>query len=78
MRFSSYVLAAAGIAAFAAAAPTQLSKRISKLKFFGVNESGPEFGQNNLPGVKGTDYVWPTLSTIDVRDIGTSYVKRDR
>ena len=49
-------------AALALAAPT---KRASKLQFFGVNESGPEFGEGNLPGTYGKDYIWPTLSTID-------------
>ena len=30
-------------------------KRVPKLKFFGVNESGPEFGNTNLSGTKGKD-----------------------
>lgn len=66
MRFSTCLLAA-GTASLALAAPLEgrPSKRASKLKFFGVNESGPEFGTSNLPGTLGTDYVWPTLSTID-------------
>lgn len=64
MRFSS-VLLAAGAASVTLAAPVSLSKRVSKMEFFGVNESGPEFGDGKYPGVKNTDYVWPTLSTID-------------
>ncbi|OCL02633.1 glycoside hydrolase family 5 protein [Glonium stellatum] len=65
MRFFSLLLAA-GTAGLALAAPIgEKKKRVSKMKFFGVNESGPEFGNTNLPGTKGKDYTWPTLSTID-------------
>lgn len=39
--------------------------RAGGLQFVGVNEAGPEFGEGNLPGTYGTDYTWPTLSTID-------------
>lgn len=31
---------------------------------FGSNESGAEFGETKLPGVLGTDYIWPDASTI--------------
>jgi endoglucanase len=31
---------------------------------FGSNESGAEFGETKLPGVLGTDYIWPSASTI--------------
>jgi endoglucanase len=51
MLFKSYLVAA--FVAFATAKP--IRKRASKLEFFGVNESGPEFGSNNIPGVLGTD-----------------------
>lgn len=66
MRFSTCLLAV-GTASLALAAPLEgrPSKRASKLKFFGINESGPEFGTGNVPGTLGTDYIWPTLSTID-------------
>ncbi|KAL1301956.1 hypothetical protein AAFC00_002412 [Neodothiora populina] len=65
MHFSTLLLAA-GTAGLAFAAPLErTSKRSNKLQFFGINESGPEFGTNNIPGTLGTDYVWPTLSTID-------------
>ncbi|GME24122.1 putative glycoside hydrolase family 5 protein [Neofusicoccum parvum] len=64
MRVSTVLLA--GTASLALAAPVQKEeKRASKFEFFGVNESGPEFGEGNLPGTLNTDYVWPTLSTID-------------
>ncbi|KAK4539263.1 hypothetical protein LTR36_000841 [Oleoguttula mirabilis] len=56
----SIFVAAAGLSALAFAAPAH--EKRTKLQFFGVNESGPEFG-TSLPGVYGTDYTWPTLST---------------
>jgi len=48
--------------------PTVIADGASKSKnfdFFGVNESGPEFGEKTFPGVKGKEYQWPKLSTID-------------
>nr|AAB51451.1 endo-beta-1,4-glucanase [Macrophomina phaseolina] len=64
MRLSTLLIA--GSASLALAAPVQKEeKRASNFQFFGVNESGPEFGETKLPGTKNTDYVWPTLSTID-------------
>lgn len=63
MHFSTLILALLSTVS-ALAAPTR-EKRASKLSFFGVNESGPEFGEGNLPGVAGTDYTFPTLSTYD-------------
>ena len=65
MRFFS-ILLAASTSSLALAAPVgEKEKRVSKLKFFGVNESGPELGNTNLPGTQGRNYVWPTLSTIE-------------
>ncbi|KAF7981550.1 hypothetical protein HWV62_33151 [Athelia sp. TMB] len=37
----------------------------TKFKYFGVNESGAEFGNTAWPGVLGTDYEWPADSSID-------------
>ncbi|KAJ7593237.1 endoglucanase [Mycena floridula] len=37
----------------------------TKFKFFGVNESGAEFGNNVIPGTLGTDYTFPAPSSID-------------
>ncbi|KAJ8455164.1 hypothetical protein ONZ45_g10336 [Pleurotus djamor] len=37
----------------------------TKFKYFGVNQSCAEFGENNIPGVLGTDYTWPSPSSID-------------
>jgi endoglucanase len=30
-------------------------KAASKFQWFGINESGPEFGEKKFPGVKGKD-----------------------
>ncbi|THH13741.1 hypothetical protein EUX98_g9687 [Antrodiella citrinella] len=37
----------------------------TKFSLFGVNESGAEFGNTVIPGVLGTDYTWPSPSSID-------------
>lgn len=41
-----------------------VSSSRADIKYAGVNLSGAEFGQNNLPGVFGTDYTWPTSAEI--------------
>ncbi|EIN13297.1 endoglucanase [Punctularia strigosozonata HHB-11173 SS5] len=50
-------------------APTTSGRTCSgtktKFSYFGVNESGAEFGNANIPGVYGTDYIWPAPSSID-------------
>ncbi|PYI05518.1 glycoside hydrolase, partial [Aspergillus sclerotiicarbonarius CBS 121057] len=40
------------------------AKRASSFLWFGSNESGAEFGQTNIPGTLGTDYIWPAASDI--------------
>ncbi|KAJ6513190.1 endoglucanase [Mycena sanguinolenta] len=37
----------------------------TKFKFFGVNESGAEFGNTVIPGTWGTDFTFPAPSSID-------------
>jgi endoglucanase len=37
----------------------------ARLKYIGVNEAGAEFAPQNLPGVLGKDYIFPTTSSID-------------
>lgn len=73
MKFIS-IIVAAGTAALAVAAPSKRQAKSSKLQFWGVNESGAEFGQTNLPGVYNKDYTWYDLNSIDVSD----YIKRPR
>ncbi|CAI7579355.1 unnamed protein product [Penicillium palitans] len=64
MRLDQIALLAA-VAGFAAAAPANNhAKRASPFKWFGASESGAEFGENNLPGVYGTDYIFPDASAI--------------
>jgi endoglucanase len=58
------VLAAATLVGAVFAAPTA-EKRASKLKWFGINESGAEFGEKNFTGVYGTEYIWYDFNTID-------------
>jgi len=76
MRFSSLLLGAATFsgafsapAANADPAPNERSvssnKKRSNFWFAGVNESGAEFGNSNIPGTLGTDYTWPSTSSID-------------
>lgn len=48
-----------------AAPPT--SSGTGKFKWFGINESGAEFGQGNYPGVWGTHFIFPANSALDVR-----------
>ncbi|CUA74336.1 hypothetical protein RSOLAG22IIIB_05498 [Rhizoctonia solani] len=37
----------------------------TKFKYFGVNQSCAEFGEGKWPGVLGTDYIWPSTTSID-------------
>ncbi|KAI5245174.1 glycoside hydrolase [Aureobasidium subglaciale] len=68
MHISSLLLAAGSASAVLSQPLTRLGQRAvntsGKLQFVGINESGPEFGEGNIPGKLGTDYTWPDLSTI--------------
>ncbi|PVH89056.1 glycoside hydrolase family 5 protein [Cadophora sp. DSE1049] len=59
------LLLVASTAVLAVAAPSDKEKRAKNFQFFGVNESGAEFGNGNLPGTLNKDYIWPPTSTID-------------
>lgn len=37
-----------------------------KVEYAGVNLAGADFGQQNLPGTYGTDYIYPSSSDIDI------------
>lgn len=52
MRLTSFLYTSLAVGnALAAPAPeSSLDKRAGNFKFFGVNEAGPEFGNQNLPG----------------------------
>jgi endoglucanase len=48
-----------------AALPTSASaSRV--FQWFGVNESGAEFGNTAIPGELGKDYTWPNTSSIEI------------
>jgi len=77
-RFATLVAAASLLAGVLATptptvnAPTRTDKRaltcsgsLTKFTYFGVNESGAEFGNTNIPGSLNTDYTWPSPSSID-------------
>lgn len=69
MRFLDLILGAATVVSVLAAPAGDESakvKRKSKFMFTGVNESGAEFGNKNLPGRLDKDYTWPSKSAIDV------------
>ncbi|TEB34778.1 endoglucanase [Coprinellus micaceus] len=38
---------------------------VAKFKYFGVNQSGAEFGENVIPGTLGKDYTWPSPTSVD-------------
>jgi endoglucanase len=59
MRFINTLIAASTALLAVAAPSTEKKKRLSKFQWFGVNESGAEFGSGDIPGVLGTDYTWP-------------------
>ncbi|OOF95328.1 glycoside hydrolase family 5 protein [Aspergillus carbonarius ITEM 5010] len=46
------------------ASTSSRGKRASSFKWFGSNVSGAEFGQANIPGTLGTDYIWPSASDV--------------
>jgi endoglucanase len=65
MLFSN-LLAAAALVSTAFAAPSDKETRANrKLKWFGINESGAEFGEGNIPGVYNKDFTWYDTKTID-------------
>lgn len=63
----SALAAPAGIDNTPTSTRTIKNKRASKFQFVGVNQSGAEFGNKDLPGTLGKHYTWPVHSTIDVR-----------
>ncbi|KAK0625037.1 glycoside hydrolase superfamily [Bombardia bombarda] len=70
MRFLDIIVGAVAVGTALAApatsdSPTKTSKRASKFQFVGINESGAEFGNKDLPGQLGKHYTWPVHSTID-------------
>lgn len=62
MYFSNFLLL--GTAALAVAAPSRKQKRVNNFQWFGVNESGAEFGNTQIPGTLGTQYIWPVTYVV--------------
>ncbi|KAK8175907.1 glycoside hydrolase superfamily [Phyllosticta citrichinensis] len=64
MRFFS-LFVATGAAGLALAAPYHKhQKGQGKICYIGINEAGPEFGEGNIPGVLGQDYIWPDAASM--------------
>ncbi|KAL5120593.1 hypothetical protein ACEQ8H_001612 [Pleosporales sp. CAS-2024a] len=59
------VLAFTAFFGAAFAAPGEEKRQDGKLQWFGINESGAEFGEKNFTGVYGREYIWYDLNTID-------------
>jgi hypothetical protein len=57
MRLPNLLLLFTGV--LAAATPFDKQKRVKNFQWFGVNESGAEFGSTTIPGTLGKDYTWP-------------------
>ncbi|PYH43176.1 putative extracellular endoglucanase/cellulase [Aspergillus saccharolyticus JOP 1030-1] len=69
MRISNLVIAASAAGMVNALPKREIKKRSSGFTFFGVSESGAEFGSG--VGTLGTTYTWPTTSQIQIlRDAG--------
>lgn len=65
MHIASLLLAAGSASVVISQPLARLGQRAAgKLQFVGINESGPEFGEGNIPGRLGTDYTWPDLGSI--------------
>lgn len=78
MKFAQIFLAASA-ATVAFAYPTgrhvdptaDVKKHANGFTWFGVSESGAEFGESNIPGTLGNDYAWPETSQVKIlRDQG--------
>ncbi|KAJ5174979.1 CAZyme family GH5 [Penicillium canariense] len=64
MRLNHIIFLAAAAGSAVAVPFKDHAKRASAFQWFGSNESGAEFGSGNIPGVWGTDYIFPDTSTI--------------
>jgi len=66
MHITNTLVAALSLASAVTAAPKSKKQVNRKLQFFGINESGAEFGEKNFTGVYGREYIWYDYSTLDV------------
>lgn len=66
------ILSTIATAGIVSASP--LSRRApAHFKYFGVDESVAEFGQQNIPGTWGKDFYFPSNDALDVRRIFSVY-----
>ena len=56
---SMLLVASTAVLAVVAPATEKKKRALKKFTYFGVNESGAEFGNGNLPGQLNKDYTWP-------------------
>lgn len=66
MHFGNVLLAASTVVLAVAAPSVEKKKRANKFKWFGVNESGAEFGNTAIPGQLNKDYIWPPSFVLPV------------
>jgi len=61
------LFSAAALVSTAFAAPSVMGRATNstKLKWFGINESGAEFGEKNFTGVYGKEYTWYDFKAMD-------------
>ncbi|KAF9886713.1 hypothetical protein FE257_011227 [Aspergillus nanangensis] len=64
MRIGNLLMAASAAGLVHAYPRREVKKRETGFTWVGVNESGGEFGESNIPGTLGTDYTWPDTSKI--------------
>ncbi|KAG2412498.1 endoglucanase 3 precursor [Aspergillus terreus] len=64
MRIGSLIMAASAAGLVHAYPRREIKKRETGFTWFGVSESGAEFGESNIPGTLGTDYTWPDTAKI--------------
>ncbi|KAL5365174.1 glycoside hydrolase superfamily [Aspergillus floccosus] len=64
MRIGSLMMAVSAAGLVHAYPRREIKKRETGFTWFGVSESGAEFGESNIPGTLGTDYTWPDTAKI--------------
>ncbi|BCR88133.1 putative extracellular endoglucanase/cellulase [Aspergillus chevalieri] len=71
MRFTSLMMAASAMGLVHAATKRDASAKKSGFTWVGANESGAEFGEDNIPGKLDKDYTFPNTTAIQtLRDSG--------
>lgn len=71
MRLNDLFLVASTAMLAVAAPATEKKKRTKIFQFFGVNESGAEFGNTAIPGQLNKDYTWPPTYVMFIENVLT-------